>query len=383
MALTAVQANNKLIKYRRKTINEFIRENLFSPYMGSSESDIIFVYNDLKDGGEQINFPLLARLNGAGKGVGTLVGNEEEIDNYGFRCWIDWKRHAVAIKKSEQHKSSIDLWAQQQPRLSDWGKEAQRDNICDALYALPSESQPAGLGSEDGQVVNGVLFDAATAAQRNTWITDNADRVLIGTDNTSNLVAGNFASSMANIATTEVISYALLMRMKRSAKRANPRIKPFKVKENGSEWFVVFLDQESFRNASIDATIVSINTQSRAREGNAYLKNPIFVDGDLLVNGLILREIPELSTRAPTFYATAGGSSGRIGVAFLCGAAAVGFGWGQMPKPTFRQENDYQFVRGVGIEMAYGVGKIAKKNSAGNLKEWSIFTGFFAAAADS
>jgi hypothetical protein len=383
MALTTAQANNKLIKFRRKTINEYIRENLFSPYMGSSESDIIYVYNDLKDGGEQINFPLIARLTAAGKGVGTLVGNEEEIDNYGFRCWIDWKRHAVAIKKSEQHKSSVDLWAQQQPRLSDWGKEMQRDNICDAFFALPSEAQPVGLGTDDGQVVNGILFDAATAAQRNTWITDNADRILVGDSNSSNLVAGNFASSMANIATTEVLTYANVVRMKRSAKRANPRIKPFKVKENGSEWFVLFVDQENFRAASVDTTIVSINTQARAREGNGYLKNPIFVDGDLLVNGIIIREIPELSTRLPTFYTTAGGSAGRVSPAFLCGAAAVGFGWGQMPKPTFRQENDYQFVRGVGIEMAYGVGKIAKKNPAGNLKEWGIFTGFFAAAADS
>lgn len=384
MALATVSTNNKLIKFRRKTINEWIRENLFSPYMGPEGNSIIFSLNDLKDGGEQVNVPLMARLNAHGKGVGTLVGNEEQLDNYGFRCWIDWSRHAVAIKKSEQHKSSIDLWAQMQPRLSDWGKETQRDAIVDAFFALPSESQPAGLGSDDGQVVNGILFDAATVAQRNQWITDNADRVLIGTDNTSNLTAGNFAASMANIATSEIISYALLLRMKRSAKRANPRIKPYKVKENGSEWFVVFMDQENFRNASQDTDIKNMNISARAREGNGYLKNPIFVDGDLLVNGLILREIPEMSTRLPSFYLTAGGTAGRVSPAFLCGQSAVAFCWGQMAKPTFRQENDYQFVRGVGIEAAYGVGKIAKKTADNvNLREWGIFTGFFAAAADS
>ena len=53
-----------------------------------------------------------------------------------------------------------------------------------------------------------------------------------------------------------------------------------------------------------------------------------------------------------------------------------------MPTPTFLKEDDYQFVRGAGIKMAYGVGKIAKKNNAGNLKEWGIYTGFFAASAD-
>ncbi len=381
MALTTVNANNKLIKFLDKVTNEWIRGNKFSPYMGSRDNNIIYVYNELKSGGEQVNFPLMSRLNGAGKGVGTLVGNEEALDNYGFRCWVDWSRHAVAIKKSEQHKSSIDLWAQQSPRLSDWGKETQRDAIVDAFFALPSESQPAGLGSDDGQVVNGILFDAATAGQRNTWLTDNADRVLIGTDG-ANLVAGNFASSLGNIATSEVISYAALMRMKRGAKRANPRIRPYQVKENMTEWFVVFMDQENFRNAGLDATIISFNKDARAREQGSMLKNPIFVDGDLLVNGLILREVEDMSVRLPTFYLTAGTGATRVSPAFMCGQGAVGFGWGQMPQPTFRKEDDYQFVRGVGIESCYGVAKIAKKNSGGNLKEWGIFTGFFAAAAD-
>jgi hypothetical protein len=43
---------------------------------------------------------------------------------------------------------------------------------------------------------------------------------------------------------------------------------------------------------------------------------------------------------------------------------------------------DYQFYRGVGVMMAYGLGKIAKKNPAGNFKEWGVFTGFFASQAD-
>jgi hypothetical protein len=53
-----------------------------------------------------------------------------------------------------------------------------------------------------------------------------------------------------------------------------------------------------------------------------------------------------------------------------------------MPVPTFLKEDDYQFVRGAGVKMAYGIGKIAKKNATSNLKEWGIFTGFFYAVAD-
>lgn len=386
MALTTTAANNKLIVFRKEIYREYVRENLFSPYMGPSMNSIIRVITDLdkggKNGGEQINIPLRARLNGAGVGSGGLRGNEEALDNQGTRMWIDWSRHAVTINNAEEQKSSIDLYAEIKPALTDWGQEKQRDEIVDGFYALPSQNAPAGLGSALGQRVNGILFDAATAAQRNTWITDNADRILVGNGNTANLVAGNFAASMANVTGAMVLSGTLVNRMKRSAKKANPRIRPFKLKENGTEWFVLFVGQEQFRDAQNDADIKTANQNSRARENQGYLKNPIFVDGDLLYNGVIIREIPELSLRLPVFYATAGSGGIQIAPAFLCGQGAMAWCWGKMPTPTFLKEDDYQFIRGAGVKMAYGVGKIAKLNAAGNFKEWGVYTAFLAAVAD-
>lgn len=386
MAATTIQANNKLIFFRKQVFREYVRENLFSPYMGTDINAIIRVLPDLdkggKNGGEQINVPLLARLQGQAIAEGPLHGNEERLDNYGMRLWIDWARNAVVITNSEEQKSSIDLFSEAKPSLVDWGKELQRDEICDAFYALPAQSSPAGLGTTQGQRVNGVLFDAATAAQRNTWITDNVDRVLIGNSNSANLVGGNFASSMANVTSGMTLSGALVDRMKRSAKIANPRIRPFKLKENGTEWFVLFVGQEQFRDAQNSTDIMTANQNSRARENAGYLKNPIFVDGDLLYGGVIIREIPELSLRRPTFYATAGAAGIQISPCFLCGQQAQAWCWGRMPTPTFLREDDYQFVRGAGIKMAYGIGKLAKLNPAGNFKEWGVYTSFLAAVAD-
>jgi hypothetical protein len=386
MALTTTAANNKLIVFRKEIYREYVRENLFSPYMGTSINSIIRVITDLdkggKQGGEQINIPLRARLNSQGVGVGTLRGNEEQLDNQGTRFWIDWSRNAVTINNADEQKSSIDIFAEAKPALVDWGQEKQRDEICDGLYSVPSQAAPAGLGSFFGQRVNGILFDAATAAQRNTWLTDNADRVLIGNGNTANMVAGNFAASMANITSAMTLSGALINRMKRSAKKANPRIRPFKLKENGTEWFVLFVGQEQFRDAQNDNDIKTANQNSRAREQQGYLKNPIFVDGDLLYNGVIIREIPELSLRLPVFYQNAGSGAIQVAPAHLCGQGAVAWCWGKMPTPTFLKEDDYQFLRGAGIKMAYGVGKIAKLNAAGNFKDWGVYTGFFAAVAD-
>lgn len=387
MALSVTQVNNKLIVFRKQVFHEYVRENLFSPYMGTDITSIIRVIPDLdkggKNGGEQINIPLMARLNAQAISTGTLVGNEEALDNYGMRMWIDWARNAVSINNAEEQKSSIDLFAEAKPMLVDWGKELQRDEICDGLYALPSQAAPNGLGSTNGQRVNGILFDSASAAQRNQWLTDNTDRVLIGNSNTANLVAGNFASSMANVTTAMTLSGAIINRMKRSAKALLfPRIRPFKLKENGTEWFVLFVGQEQFRDAQNDTDIKTANQNSRARENQGYLKNPIFVDGDLLYNGVIIREVPELSTRLPVFYKTAGNTSSRIAPAHLCGQGAMAWCWGKMPTPTFRREDDYQYIRGAGIKMAYGIGKIAKLYNNTNFKDWGVYTAFLAAASD-
>jgi hypothetical protein len=381
MALTTVAVNNKLIVFRKEVTREYIRQNLFAPYIGTEMTAIIRVINDLKKGGEQINIPLIARLKAQPISTGTLVGNEESIDNYGDRAWIDWARNAVKIPISEEQKSSIDLFGQARPLLEDWGKELQRDEIIDAFYAIPlASTAPTGLGSTNGQRVNGVFFDTATAAQRNTWLTDNADRVLFG-GSQGNLVAGNYASSLANITAAMTMSAAMAMKAKRLAKLANPRIRPYKLK-NGREYFVVFVNSLEFRDLQADATIINANTQARPREGDGLDKNPLFQDGDLLYQGLIFREVPELTVRLPTTYTTAGSGSIQVAPAYMCGQSAMAWCWGRMPTPTFLKEDDYQFFRGVGVKMAYGMKKIAKLNPTNNYREWGIFTIFAASLAD-
>jgi len=381
MAVTTVSSNNKLIVFRKEVTREYIRQNLFAPYIGTELTAIIRVINDLKKGGEQINIPLIARLKNQPISTGTLVGNEESIDNYGDRMWIDWARNAVRLPRSEEQKSSVDLFGQARPLLDDWGKELQRDEIIDAFYAVPlASTAPVGLGSVNGQRVNGALFDGATAAQRNTWLTDNADRVLFGGAQ-GNLSAGNWATSAANITSAMTASAASLNKMKRLAKKANPRLRPYKLK-NGREYFVVFAGSNPFRDLQNDTTVITANTQSRPREGDGLDKNPLFQDGDLLYNGMIIREVPELDVRLPTTYTTAGSAGIQIAPIFLCGQSAMAWAWGRMPTPTFLKEDDYQFFRGVGVMMAYGMKKIAKANPTNNYKEWGVFTGYFAAAND-
>lgn len=382
MALSTVQTNNKLVKYTQEINREYVRENMFSPYMGEAVNSIIRLRMELKNGGEQMNIPVVGRLTAAPKGSGTLVGNEEKIDNYGMRLWLDWARNAVTTNKADKQRASADIFGQAKPLLSDWGKELQRDEIIAALMALPSESQPANLGSDAGQRVNGLMYDEATAGQRNTWNADNSDRVLYG-NSTANYNATH-ATALGNVDTTnDTFTANNLSLLKRIAKNAVPKIRPFKTKD-GYEYFVAFCGTNPFRDLKADLKV--INYSARAREGRGMDNNPLFQDGDQIYDGVIVREVPEISqfvSNVWTTLKTAGAASARVEPVFLCGQQALAMAWGQMARPTFRKEDDYGFIAGTGIEMAYGVGKIFTKPSGGTkLIQRGMATGFFASAAD-
>ena len=378
MAVTTVQTNNKLVKYTQEINREYVRGNLFSPYMGTALNSIIRIKNELKAGGEEMNLPIVTRLTGAGVSTGTLVGNEEQIDNYGMRVRLDWARHAVVTNKAESQKDSADIFGEAKPLLSDWGKELQRDELIAALMALPSEALPT-----NGVRVNGIQYDLATAAQRNTWNAANSDRVLYG-NSTANYNATH-ATALATLDTTnDKATASNLALLKRIAMNASPKIRPFKTAD-GYEYYVAFAGTNTFRD--LKASLETINRDARPREQNGVDKNPLFQDGDQIYDGVIIRQVPEISsfvTNVWTTLTTAGTASARVEPVFLCGQQAAAMCWGQMAKPTFRKEDDYGFVTGAGIEMAYGVAKIFKKHpsSGSNLKQFGMATGFFASATD-
>ena len=381
MAVTDIQANKKLIKFTQAINREWVRENMFSPYMSDDVNAIIRRRMELKAGGEVMNIPLVTRLQGMGVSTGPLVGNEDKIDDYGYRIWLEWVRNAVVTTKAESQKDSADIFGEAKPLLSDWLSEVTRDEIIAALMALPTESQPAA-----GVRVNGIQYDLSTAAQRNTWRLDNVDRILYGAA-TSNS-ATDHATSLANVdATADKFTAANLSLLKRVAMGANPRIRPYKTR-SGYEYYVAFAGLNVFRDLKIDLQVVNKDARSReGREVNGAPDNPLFQDGDQIYDGVIVRLVPEISlfvSNVWTSLKTAGNGGTRVEPVFLCGQQAAAIAYGQMAKPTFRKEDDYGFITGTGIEAAYGVGKIFKKHPKAGTKlvQWGVATGFFNSASD-
>jgi len=381
MAVTDIQANNKLIRFTQAINREWVRENMFSPYMSDDVNAIIRRRMELKAGGEVMNIPLVTRLQGLGVSTGPLVGNEDKIDDYGYRIWLEWVRNAVVTTKAESQKDSADIFGEAKPLLSDWLSEVTRDEIIAALMALPTESQPAA-----GVRVNGIQYDLSTAAQRNTWRLDNVDRILYGAA-TSNS-ATDHATSLANVdATADKFTAANLSLLKRVAMGANPRIRPYKTR-SGYEYYVAFAGLNVFRDLKIDLQVVNKDARSReGREVNGAPDTPLFQDGDQIYDGVIVRLVPEISlfvSNVWTSLKTAGNGGTRVEPVFLCGQQAAAIAYGQMAKPTFRKEDDYGFITGTGIEAAYGVGKIFKKHPKAGTKlvQWGVATGFFNSASD-
>lgn len=381
MALSTIQSNNKLVQYRKDLVKEVVRENMFSPYTGEAPTSIIRTMFDPKKGGEQVNIPLVRSLTGTAKSTGTLTDQEEAISNYGMRVWVDWARHAVATNDAEEQKDSADVFGEAKPMLSDWTKELQRDETIQSFMALPSESAPANLGSSAGQRVNGVLYEDATATQLNTWAAANSDRILYG--NAVGNYSGTHVTDIAKIdVTNDKFVASSVSLLKRVAKLAQPRIRPFKTKD-GYDYFVAFAGTTSFRDLKAD--LKASNTDARERGKD----NIIFQDGDLMWDGVIIREVPEIDTFVDDIWdssivgdlKTGGAESKRVAPVFFCGQNALAMPWAKMPTPTFRDQTDYQFTKGAGVKMCYGIAKTFFKSST-NLVQWGVVNGFFSAAAD-
>src|SRR5262249_51587168 len=186
-----------------------------------------------------------------------------------------------------------------------------------------------------------------SAAQRNTWLVNNSDRVLFGASKSNN--TGVYATSLTNIDNTaDKMNAAQLTLAKRIARTASPKIRPIRV-SGDEEWYVVFVPSMVFRDLMLDTAIIN----SLQYAWNRGSDNPLFTAGDILYDGLIIREIPEL----PTIADVGAGGTVDAGASYLCGAQAIGIAWAQRTK-AITNERDYGFFSGVGVQEIRGVNKL-------------------------
>ena len=109
------------------------------------------------------------------------------------------------------------------------------------------------------------------------------------------------------------------------------------------------------------------------------MNNPLFTGGDLLWDGVIIREIEQLPT-----YALGAGSI-DIAPNFLCGAQAIGYASAKRWESK-TEEFDYYDKYGVAVRHWAGIEKLRFGSGSGDtddLKDHGVFTIWAAAVADS
>lgn len=401
MALTSNHPNNELIKFRTDVAYDFLRSSRFDPYMGSTSLSVIVRMADLEADGKEIRVPLVTQLTGDGVGAGTLRGNEEQIDSYGMPLWADWARNAVANNRASNKESSFNVRSTARQLLRGWSKRIVRDDLVDALLSIPTSTIQGGRFGTPGNRVNGIKWSAATAGNKNSWVTANYDRVVFGSQISN--YSTTFATAVANVdSTNDKMTAAVGSLMRDQAKQSGvspsnpgvyngrPKITPFQIEGEGGdqEWYVCFLGSRAFRDLKADPVMYQANRDARQRESDDVTKrNPIFTGGALVYDGIIYKEIPEITQRL--LLAGVGAASIDVEPVFLCGQGAMAYVLGQMPRPTELEDGDYDFIKGLGIETQYGVGKIAKAPlsagsgaTVGTLVDWGMVSGFVSGVAN-
>jgi N4-gp56 family major capsid protein len=338
MAVTTVVSANQVQQWEDKFFGEYVRDSLFAPYMGTDENSIIQVKEDLmQKAGKTINIPLVTRLTNSGiSGDNTLEGNEEALGNYNHAVNIDQIRNGVRVGKMEQKHTVIDLLDAARTMLKMWIMDDLRDDIIDALKSPVTDGVTA--------------YASASETQKDTWLAANYvsatnTRVLFGAT-VSNSSTEDHSTSLGNVdSTTDVLDFDIIQLAKRLAKKADPHIRPVKIK-GGREFYVMFCESYAFRDLKADTETMHTNAGVRGED------NPLFQDPDLMLDGVICREVPEITV-------ISGVGNGNIDVApnFLCGAQAVAVAWGQRSK--FATETfDYGNQKGVAVGEVRGVEKL-------------------------
>ncbi len=391
MATTNVPSAHYQQKWAGDIYREYLRDSGFKPYMSKSGGNVVVARRELVNGGQTINVPFTPQLtNGPVVGNATLKGNEEAMQFYNEQVSVELLRQAVAVHERDGKFTAFDLMDTGKAQIKDWFANFLRERLINALLSVRN-STSAAANSFYGEItqetagpsilaanrsdaataitVEGQTVAAATEAILDGWLANNADRVLFGAARSNN--SGNdHSASLANCDTTaDTMRASIITMAKRMAKQANPRIRPIRL-SGGDEYYVLFCGTRAFRDAQLDSTIYQANRDARPR---VVADNPIFTGGEMIYDGVIIKEIPEL----PVLTNAGNGGSVDVQPCFLCGQQAIAYALGMDMTPIM-QEDDYGSISGVGAKEFSGIKKIFF-----NGKQHGVVTTYVAAAADS
>lgn len=359
MSETQVPSNAQVQQWDDKYYVDFVNRNWFRKFEGTGSSSLIQIKEDLatKPGGT-ITCHLVNKLVGIAKNHNeTLEGQEEDLTLRTHDIAIREYSHAVRWPKFQEQLTAIDLRSAHKDALMTWNMELDRDLVIESLGSI-----------------NGIKYSLASEVQKDAWLVDNADRVLFGAA-TSNNASNDHSAALAQIDnTSDKLSPEAIALMKRLAKAASPKVRPFKAKSSVGDvdTYILFVNSRAMRDLKNNSTY-----QQQLRDaGSRGWDNPVFTGADLIVDNTPVYEIEDIP-----YY-----SSGVVvSPVFLCGAQVLGKAWAMRPT-TVDDEFDYKRKHGLAIKQWYKIEKLRFGTNASSdqsdYKDHGVVTGWFAAVAD-
>lgn len=361
MADTRAQANLTPQIWDDQFSVEYFQSNPMAAYAGTDSNNPIVMKEDLASKrADGITFEFITRLQrGAKTGRSPLKGFEQRLGEYGDKVFWDVRKEGISMHEMDTDLAAIDLRAASKTALRNWADEDIKLITLDRMNDM-------------GQFSN-VPYADATAAQRNTWDTTNADRVLYA--RAANRSAGNHAASLANITSAHTLNRAAVGGLKRLAALASPKVTPIRVeKKSNRRYYVLFVHPFTMRDIRNDIETV------RATVNVVEQNNGIFMGGDIDYDGVIIHEVDDMP-----ILAGAGNGGINLAPAFLCGVEALG--WGLKSRFASREDrDDYDQVIGLGMIGKWGMKKLCYQFGTADAtvigKQRGIVSAYFPAVAD-
>lgn len=350
---------------------EFYQNNPFSRYMGTgSNNPIRMKENFASTRGNGITFEFITNLErGSIKDRQPLRGHEDKLGEFGDKVFWQMRKKGVSMHELDEDLAAIDLRKAAKGALKAWAEEDVKYEAMDGLSMVGADLD--------------VVYDTATTAEKNTWHTNNQDRILYGAS-TSNYVTNDHAASLANVdGTGDKLTKSAVSLIKRVALRARPRITPLRVEGNDKRFFVGFAHPFAFRD------LVDSLSDTEATVSLAGKNNLLFTGGDREWDGVVIHEVEDMP-----LIADAGAGGIDVAPFYLLGQEALG--WANKSRYSSReQKDDYQQVTGLGMIGKWGLKKLgytigddkqveALDGTMTNVlgKQRGMVTGFFSATGD-
>lgn len=358
MAETQVPANATVQQWDNDYYVDFVNRNWFKKFEGTGSSSIIQIKEDLttKPGGT-ITCHLVNKLVGTAKNHNeTLEGQEEDLTLRTHDISIREYSHAVRWPKFQEQLTAIDLRGAHKDALMTWNMELDRDLVIESLGSI-----------------NGVKYENASESDKDAWLVDNADRVLFGAT-VANHVSNDHSTSLATIDNSaDKLTPEAISLMKRIAKSASPKVRPFKSRSSVGDvdTYILFVNSRAMRDLKNNSTY-----QQQLRDAGARgWDNPIFTGADLIVDNTPVYEIEDI----PVY------SSGVVvSPVYLVGAQCLGKAWAMRPT-TVDDEFDYKRKHGLAVKQWYKIEKLrfgSGTSDQSDFKDHGMVKGWFAAVSD-